>query len=125
MLSALENINIESSKFYPAVEFQSDGQLKITGRIIPDHVTDFFLPLKEWIQKLEVDSVRFEINVEYINSCGLGEIMNLFHALSENKNIRDITAVWYYEEEDEEHHEKGLILAERFKDIKFQYISYL
>jgi hypothetical protein len=125
MLSSSENINIESSKFYPAIEFRSDGQLRINGRIIPDHVTDFFIPLKEWIDKLEIDTVRFEINVEYINSCGLCEIMNLFHALSDNKNINDITAVWYYEEEDEEHHEKGLILAERFEDIKFQYVSYV
>jgi hypothetical protein len=125
MLSAFENISIESSKFLPAIEFHSDGQLKITGRIIPDHVTDFFLPLKEWIEKLSAQEVRFEINVEYINSCGLCEIMNLFNALAENKNIRDITAVWYYEEEDEEHHEKGLILDERFDDIKFEYISYI
>lgn len=125
MLSAFENISIESSKFLPAIEFHNDGQLKITGRIIPDHVTDFFLPLKEWIEKLSAQEVRFEINVEYINSCGLCEIMNLFNALAENKNIRDITAVWYYEEEDEEHHEKGLILDERFDDIKFEYISYV
>lgn len=125
MFTPLQNITIESSKFLPAIDFNCDGQLKITGRIIPDHVTDFFLPLKEWIDKLEVGSVRFEINVEYINSCGLCEIMNLFHSLADNKNIGEVTAVWYYEEEDEEHYEKGLILAERFDNIKFEYISYL
>lgn len=120
-----ENIYIAESKFLPVVEFHSDGQLKISGRIIPDHVTDFFLPLKEWIEKLTVEEVRFEINVEYINSCGLCEIMNLFHALASNPDIKDILAVWYYEEEDEEHHEKGLILADRFEGIRFQFISYI
>jgi hypothetical protein len=125
MSSAPENITIEGSKFMPAIEFHSDGQLQITGRIIPDHITDFFLPLKEWIEKLTAQVVRFEINVEYINSCGLCEIINLFKALADNKSIHDITAVWYYEEEDEEHHEKGLILAERFDHIHFQYISYI
>ena len=125
MFTPLQHISIEASKFLPAIDFRCDGQLKINGRIIPDHVTDFFLPLKEWIEQLTVNSVRFEINVEYINSCGLCEIMNLFHALSENKNIAEVTAVWYYEEEDEEHYEKGMILAERFEDIKFEYISYL
>lgn len=125
MLSSYQNYLIEGSKFMPEIEFRTDGQLKITGKIIPDHVTDFFLPLKEWIEKLSVDSVRFEINVEYINSCGLCEIMNLFHALNGNRNIRDVTAVWFYEEEDEEHHEKGLILSERFSDIKFEFISYI
>ena len=125
MLSTLGNLSIAESKFMPAIEFHNDGELKISGRIIPDHVTDFFLPLKTWIEKLTADSVRFEINVEYINSCGLCEIMNLFKALSDNKNIRYVTAVWLYEEEDEEHHEKGMILAERFKDFHFQYISYI
>lgn len=120
-----ENISIAESKFLPAIEFQSNGELKISGRIIPDHVTDFFLPLKEWIEKLAAEEVRFEINVEYINSCGLCEIMNLFHALTSNRDIKDILAIWYYEEEDEEHHEKGLILADRFEEIKFQFISYI
>ncbi len=125
MLSTLENLSVAESKFMPAVDFHINGHLKISGRIIPDHVTDFFLPLKIWIEKLAADIVRFEINVEYINSCGLCEIMNLFKALSDNRNIGEITAVWYYEEEDEEHYEKGVIIAERFADFKFQYVSYV
>jgi hypothetical protein len=51
--------------------------------------------------------------------------MNLFHALESNPNVKEVSAVWYYEEEDEEHHEKGIILAERFSDFRFQYISYV
>lgn len=120
-----DNLLIEETKFLPAVDFQSNGELKISGKIIPDHVTDFFLPLKEFVDNLNCNSVRFEINVEYINSCGLCEIMNLFHALESNPNVKEVSAVWYYEEEDEEHHEKGIILAERFSDFRFQYISYV
>ena len=125
MGSDLNNFIFEGTKFLPSIKFYSDGQLSISGRIIPDHVTDFFMPLNEWLKKLHSDFVRFEVNIEYINTWGLREIMNLFNSISDNENISKVMAIWYYEEEDEEHREKGTIIAERFPEIKFKFASYL
>jgi len=64
----MESILIEATHSTPAVNFSMDGRLMIEGRSLPEDVNKFYKPLIEWISKLVSESVKLDINLEYLNS---------------------------------------------------------
>jgi len=120
-----EDLIISSSKLLPTVVFQTSGLLKIEGKLIPDHVADFFRPMKEWLMNLIYKDVIFDINIEYMSNNASVQLLRLLKILNENIYIENITVNWFYEVEDEEHYETGLIFKEELKKIRFNFYSYV
>lgn len=120
-----EDLIISSSKLLPTVVFQTSGSLKIEGKLIPDHVADFFRPVKEWLTNLICKDVIFDINIEYMSNNASVQLLKLLKILNENIYIDNITVNWFYEVEDEEHYETGLIFKEELKKIRFNFYSYV
>jgi hypothetical protein len=120
-----EDLIINNTKLLPSVIFRSSGILMMEGKVIPDHVNDFFLPLKEWIINFQCKNVLFDIDIEYITNNASSQLFNLLKLLNDSNLIENITVNWHYEIEDEEHYEKGVIFSEKLKRIKFHYLSYV
>ena len=120
-----ENLIISSSKLLPEVVFETSGSLKIEGKLIPDHVTDFFRPLKEWLMNLVCNRIVFDINIEYMSNNASVQLLNLLKILNSNDSVENIIVNWFYEVEDEEHYETGLIFKDELKKIKFNFYSYV
>ncbi len=120
-----QNLNIEGTSSLPAVSFTTEGRLKIEGKIIPDNALPFFQVLYNWVADLEIRSVVFDINIEYMNTSASMQMFKLLKQLEENCMIKDLVVNWYYEEDDEDHYETGLLFEEKLSRMKFNYCSFV
>ena len=122
--SSVDDLYIKGTKLYPEVDFQVNGKMKISGRIINDHLSDFFRPLFNWADKCNSPGIRVEVDLDYLNSNGTFLLVELFKRLENNSSIHNIDIIWIYEEEDEEHYELGEIIREKLDRSCFNYLSY-
>jgi len=118
-----KNLFLEGSKIFPEVDFNASGDLKITGRIISDHLCEYFLPAFKWIEECACKMVYFEIDLDYLNSNGMFLLLELLRCLENREEIEMISVMWYYEDEDEEHFELGEIIREKLNRTQFNYLS--
>jgi hypothetical protein len=119
-----EELYFKGSNILPEIYFKKEGKLKIQGKIIPDSISSFFVPLHYWINELRCSSVTFDINIECMNPNALQELFHLIRTLAENTSIQQIVVLWHYKEKDDENYEMGKLFATQFENIKFIYISH-
>jgi uncharacterized Fe-S radical SAM superfamily protein PflX len=120
----METIIIEATHSTPAVNFNCDGRLMIEGRSLPEDVNRFYKPLIEWIAKLVSESVKLDINLEYLNSASSKKLLELLKILDANSKIKSFIINWHYEAGDDDALETGQIFEEILIRAKFQYHEY-
>ena len=120
----MENLIIEGTNYTPKVEFRQDGNLLLEGKSCPVNVTRFYYPLITWVEGLKAKRVKFDINLEYINSASVKNLLEILKILDVNRDIREIDINWYYEEGDDDALETGEILEELSERIRFKYHEY-
>lgn len=118
------SLEIERTLDTPHIYLES-GLIKIHGRSMPEHVSKFFAPVKEWLEKYAEKPAEFtkiDINLSYTNSSSIKQINDLLRLLN-HKYIEgfDMKIFWTYEENDESVYEIGTDL-ESLLDIPFEYI---
>ena len=110
------NINqqiISRTKNTPEVILDPIGNIKLTGRLIPENAEDFFNPIEEWINdyfKDPADITTVEISLEYINSVGSRFLLNIIHKITHDylkKNKNKFVINWYYKDDDDDMLEKA------------------
>jgi hypothetical protein len=122
-MKALENLVIEGTKSSPAVWFNTNGQLKMEGRSMPDNPAQTFNPMIIWIQNLNTEKVVFDIHLDYLNTSSSMQLFTLLRLLDENCDIKEFIVNWHYEEDDDDHYETGIIFQEKLPRTKFNYHS--
>jgi hypothetical protein len=120
-----KDLHIEATKLFPEVNFRADGKLRISGRIISDHLQDFFTPLFHWVDECSCNDIVLEVNLDYLNSNGTFLLCDLLRRMESKDSIMKISVLWIYEEEDEEHYELGELIREKLKRTLFNYMSYV
>ena len=120
----MESILIEATHSTPAVNFNSDGRLMIEGRSLPEDVNKFYKPLIEWIVKLMSESVKLDINLEYLNSASAKKLLELLKIMDANSRIKSLIINWHYEEGDDDSLETGQIFEEVLIRAQFHYHEY-
>ena len=98
---------ISPTKNTPEVILDPKGTIKLTGRLIPENVEDFFNPIEEWIDeyfKNPAEITCVEICLEYINSVGTKYLLYIIHKIAHIhlKNKKKFIINWYYKDEDED-----------------------
>jgi hypothetical protein len=120
----MESIIIEATHSTPVVNFNIDGRLLIEGRSLPEDVNKFYKPLLEWTVKLAAESVKMDINLEYLNSASSKKLLELLKILDANSKIKSLIINWHYEEGDDDALETGQIFEEVLIRAKFHYHEY-
>jgi hypothetical protein len=120
----MENLIIEGTPYTPRVEFRVNGKLLLEGKSCPVNVTRFYYPIINWVLGLKARRVKFDINLEYINSSSVKNILELLKELEANRDIKEIEIKWYYEEGDDDALETGQILEELSDRINFIFHEY-
>ena len=124
------NINqqiISPTKNTPEVILDHKGNIKLTGRLIPENAEEFFTPIEEWINeyfKNPAEITCVEISLEYINSVGSKYLLDLIRKITHihlKKNSKKFIINWYYTDEDEDMLEKGTIFSSKL-DVPFNFI---
>ena len=120
-MNVRENLSIEASKQMPEVVFETNGNLRIAGRAVPDNAVPFFQVLSEWIEGLECEEVFFDINLDYMNTSASMQLFSLLRQLEQKQEIKKLVVYWHYEEDDEDHYDTGLCFEEKLERINFCY----
>ncbi len=120
----MDTLHIEGTKLLPEIFFKPNGQLRIAGRLINDHLVDFFQPLFLWVDKAACECAQIDIELEYLNTTGVFHIAELIRRIEANTSIKNIEIIWHYEEDDEEHYDLGELIEQRIKRAQFKYMTY-
>ena len=119
----MKNLLIEATKKTPEVVFNTNGQMSLRGRSLPENADQFFTPLINWVESLDAKDVKLDISLDYFNSSSSRKLMDLFKYLDANHSIDRIQIKWYYEEGDEDSLETAQIFEDSLIRTEFIYLE--
>jgi len=117
----MEDLIIQGTDSLPAISFKTTGELKITGRALPEDAIKFFAPLLEWVSGFSAEEINLEINLDYFNTSVSKQLLDLFKTIEMNPDNKNINLKWMYEEGDDEMLESGELYQELLPGIKFTF----
>jgi hypothetical protein len=120
----MERILIEATSHSPEVDFDVNGKLRMEGRSIPENISNLFDPLINFVSKLTVDKVVFDINLDYFNTATSKKLLELMKHIEANNKIGEVLINWHFEEGDDDSQEMAEIYEECLRRTKFRYHEY-
>jgi hypothetical protein len=114
-------ININATNTTPAIKYSEDGRLLIKGRSINEGGVNFYQPLIDWAETLQIKMLIVDINLEYVNSTSSKKLLSLLKVLDANNNIKKLLVNWFYDEGDEDAQEKGQVMESFLHKAEFRY----
>jgi hypothetical protein len=120
----MEDLFVQGTDSLPTISFKNNGELKITGRALPEDANSFFRPLLDWLRIFSADEVNIEFNLDYFNTSVSKQILDMFKIIEGNPANKIIKIKWMYEDGDEEMLESGEIYSEMLKRFQFTYHKY-
>ena len=123
-----DDVFIKGSAETPEIVLNSsEGEIKFSGRSMPEDAKAFYQPLKEWIQKYAespAPGTRVVFGYEYFNTSSSKMIMEL---IEEVKKIEEkdsqLRLEWHYLEDDDDMLEAGEDY-EDILDVNFEFVSF-
>ena len=119
----MNSLVIQRTDSTPEISFLQKGELKITGRSLPEDVNKFYDPLIDWVKKLKIDVVNVDLKLEYLNTSSTKKILNVLVSLDENESVGTVNVKWYFEFDDMEMEELGEIYESELERTQFQLIE--
>jgi len=106
---------------------KNEGELKFSGRSMPEDAKEFYAPLKEWISQYASNptaGTRVVFAYEYFNTASSKMVMELIEEVKKiGENDPQLNVEWHYLEDDDDMLEAGEDYEE-IVGIEFQYQSY-
>jgi len=105
MLKIKETLNT------PCIDFNSNGEMEIKGRSIPEDARTFYEPVLKWAENYSQSPAMktiVKVKLDYFNTSSSICLLDIFKAFERlSKNGHDVAINWYYEEDDEDIIEAG------------------
>lgn len=120
----MQDLIIEGTDSLPTVVFKTNGDLKLTGRALPEDAAKFFEPLFNWLEQFSEESINIEINLDYFNTSVSKQLLDLFKIIDNKTWIKTVNVKWMYEEGDDEMLESGEIYQEILPRFNFSFQKY-
>ena len=125
----MESLHQEGTISLPTVIFNTSGELRITGRSIPEHPVKFYEPISNWISDFlatNPSNINFLVHLDYLNTHSTECMLVILKRLDTYKkdNNVNVTVNWHFDEDDEDMESLGEDLASMvnipftFKEIK-------
>ncbi len=107
---------------------------EISGESRPEDVSDFFMPILNWLDEFGVDldekegrdkagQMEFNFNIDYFNSTSATFILDIVKKIGKIRSTgNDIMVKWHYEEDDEDMLEVGKEMS-RLVKFPFEYFK--
>ena len=108
----MEDLIINDGRRVPGVKFMaSTGELRLSGRSIPENALDMYSPLLEWLDRYiqqPAGQTSFEFRLVYFNSSSAEYILEILRRLETlylqgNK----VSLNWYFDTDDEDMQQIG------------------
>lgn len=120
----MENLIIKGTDTLPSVSLNTNGEIKIEGRALPENAAKFFEPLYAWAHEFSADKVNITINLEYFNTSVSKHLYDFLKIFDDNTNNKKIILTWMYEEGDDEMQESGEIYQDLLPRTDFGFKQY-
>lgn len=120
----MKDLQIEPTNNTPLVDFFTSGKLIFAGSAYPENAKEFFDPIIDWISELQVETVDFDLIIEYINTSAAKKLLELLQKLEANDKIQERKVNWFYQKWDEDSLETGQILSDSLPEITFEFVEY-
>ena len=120
----MEELFIQGTDSLPTVSLKTGGELKITGRALPEDAARFFSPVLAWVKEFYAEEVNIEINLDYFNTSVSKQLLDFFKLIENKMTIKIVKVKWMYEEGDEEMLESGEIYQELLPRLIFAFHKY-
>jgi hypothetical protein len=122
----MKELRIAPTKTSPEIILNPDGIVKIRGRSIHENVTDFFVPVEDWISGyilMPAEVTCVDLNLEYFNSASAKVLIHLLQKITYvSLKHKKFIFNWYYEDGDEDIYERGEYFASVL-DVPFNFIK--
>jgi len=105
----------------PTITLNAKGELKISGRALPEDANKFFLPIFEWLETFSAEEVNIEVNLDYFNTSVSKQLLDFFKTIEKNPSNKIINLKWMYEDGDDEMLESGEIFQEILPRFSFTF----
>lgn len=95
---------VEGNHQTPEVKFKKEGELKLSGRSIPDDADIFYNPIIDWVNEYVQDApydTKFTIDLDYLNINSSKKILDILyqlHSLIDNGKKPEV--IWYYSDDE-------------------------
>lgn len=123
----MEVINIKGTEDTPSVILDKDnGIFEISGRSLPEDVTQFYQPILDWIDEYAQnpnDETNVMFKLEYFNTASSKVLLDVLLKYEEISEKNKVLIKWHYHEDEEDMKEAG----EEYEDIvnvPFEYVEY-
>ena len=108
----MNNLELEPTKTTAEITLDAaSGELKFSGRSIPEDPGTFFGQVVDWINEYfagDGKSASAEFNLEYVNSGSSKYFLEIIRLLDDyNRKGKQCSIVWLHEEDDESIQELG------------------
>ncbi|MBN8693407.1 MAG: DUF1987 domain-containing protein [Bacteroidetes bacterium] len=125
----MNNIIIEATKRTPKIEFNTNGNLLISGTSISENAIAFYHPLMNWVKEFVLTNpskITLIINLDYINTSSNTCLLKMLSEIKAGISIAEqLTIIWNFDKEDEDAQEHGEIIQKLIKHpLKFIPIDY-
>ncbi|HRD40191.1 MAG TPA: DUF1987 domain-containing protein [Bacteroidia bacterium] len=125
----MNNITIEGTKRTPNVEFNTNGNLLISGTSISENAVAFYHPLINWVKEFvqtQPAKITLNINLDYINTSSNTCLLKMLSEIKSGISLAEqLTIIWNFDKEDEDAQEHGEIIQKLIKHpLKFIPVDY-
>jgi len=103
----MEPIRIKATTDTPKVECNLDGTITLAGKSLTEDPLPFFKPIIDWVANLTVETITFNIQLDYMNTSCSKEIYSLLKAAKDNDDQKNIIVNWFCDASDEDSFEIG------------------
>ncbi|MGZ3883142.1 MAG: DUF1987 domain-containing protein [Bacteroidia bacterium] len=109
-------LKIDRSDDTPAVLFNVNGQLQLSGRSLPEDAFAFYVPVFDWLNayiQSPHDPTVLTVNLEYFNTASAKQVFRLISLISGLSKKNKVEVKWHYDEGDKDMRASG----ERFAKL--------
>jgi hypothetical protein len=120
---------MEGTEDTPSIHLDRNlGIYMISGRSLPEDVTEFYKPVLEWLEDFSIapePEIKFLIKLEYFNTASSKLLLDIMMKLEDihSSGSSNICIHWHFMNGDDDMYEAG----EEYKDlisVPFELISY-
>jgi len=120
----MQDLFIQGTDSLPTVSFTLQGELKISGRALPEDAAKFFNPILAWMNEFTHNEINMEVKLDYFNTSVSKQLLDLFKTMDNKKSIQTVHVKWMYEEGDDEMLESGEIYQDILTRFRFTFQKY-
>ncbi len=115
----MENLIIASTLKSPEVKFNTNGDLLIAGKSIPEDSNSYYKPLFAWLEEFKKTSppaINLTLKLEYMNTSSVRIVLRFLQNLvALSKENVALKIKWVYDFDDDDICEQGEIIQESIK----------